>query len=87
MCLYICIVAPHLGTLAETCEGCGVGAKPEDGVLWIHPEDGRILKFIHEVEMFRKTVQANLTDLSRIPGKPRSIISLLPSKQLILYML
>jgi hypothetical protein len=38
---YICIVAPHLGTLAETREGCGVGAKPEDGVWWIHPEDGR----------------------------------------------
>jgi hypothetical protein len=28
----ICIVAPHIGTLAETCEGNGVGAKPEDGV-------------------------------------------------------
>jgi hypothetical protein len=39
---YICIVVPHLGTLAETCEGCGVGAKPEDGVWWIHPEDERI---------------------------------------------
>jgi hypothetical protein len=39
---YICIVAPYLGTLAETCEGCGVGAKPEDDVWWIHPEDGRI---------------------------------------------
>jgi hypothetical protein len=84
---HICIVAPHLGTLAKTHEGCGVGAKPEDGVWWIHPEDGRILKFLHGVEMFRKTVQANLTDLSRILGKPQSIISLLPSKQLILYML
>jgi hypothetical protein len=39
---YICIVAPHIGMLAKTCEGCGVGAKPEDGVLWIHPEDGRL---------------------------------------------
>jgi hypothetical protein len=36
---YICIVAPHLGTLAETHEGCGVGAKPEDGVWWNYPED------------------------------------------------
>jgi hypothetical protein len=50
--------------LAETCEECGFEAKPEDGVWWIHPEDGRLLKFIHEVKMFRKTVQANLTDLS-----------------------
>jgi hypothetical protein len=27
---HICIVAPHIGTLAETCEGSGVGAKLED---------------------------------------------------------
>jgi hypothetical protein len=26
---YICIVASHIGTLAETCEGCGVGANPK----------------------------------------------------------
>jgi hypothetical protein len=82
--MHCCI---SLGTLDVMHEGCGVGAKPKDGVWWIHPEDGRILKFIHGVEMFRKTVQANLTDLSRILGKPRSIISLLPSKQLIIYML
>jgi hypothetical protein len=36
---YICIVAPHLGTIAKTREGCGVGAKPEDGVWWNYPED------------------------------------------------
>jgi hypothetical protein len=29
---YIYIVAPHLGILAETREGCDVEAKPEDGV-------------------------------------------------------
>jgi hypothetical protein len=71
--MHCCI---SLCTLDVTHEGCGVGAKPEYGVWWIHPEDGRILKCIHGVEMFRKTVQANLTDLSRIPGKPRSIIRL-----------
>jgi hypothetical protein len=27
---HICIVAPHIGTLAETCEGSGVGAKLKD---------------------------------------------------------
>jgi hypothetical protein len=37
---YICIVAHHLGTLAETREGCGVGAKLEDGVWWNYFEDG-----------------------------------------------
>jgi hypothetical protein len=36
---HICIVAPHIGTLAETSKESGVGAKPEDGVWWIHPED------------------------------------------------
>jgi hypothetical protein len=38
-----------------------VWSKPEEDVWWIHPEDRRILKFLHEVEMFRKMVQANLT--------------------------
>jgi hypothetical protein len=37
---YICIVAPHLGMLAKMREGCGVGAKPKDGVWWNYPEDG-----------------------------------------------
>jgi hypothetical protein len=45
-----------LSTLYVTREGCGVGAKPKDGVWWIHPEHGRILKFIYGVEMFRKIV-------------------------------
>jgi hypothetical protein len=71
--MHCCI---SLGTLDVTREGYGVGAKPEDGVWQILPEDGRILKFIHEVEMFCKTVQANLIDLSWIPGKSRSIIRL-----------
>jgi hypothetical protein len=37
--------------LAETLEGCDIGAQPKDGVWWIHPDDGKILKFIHGVEM------------------------------------
>jgi hypothetical protein len=40
MYLYICIVALHLGTLAETREGCGVGAEPKDGIWWNYLEDG-----------------------------------------------
>jgi hypothetical protein len=35
-------LASHIGTLAEMCEVNGVGAKPEDGVWWIHPEGRRI---------------------------------------------
>jgi hypothetical protein len=63
------------------------GAKPENGAWWIHPEDGRRLECMPKVEMFRKAVQANLTNLSQIPGKPQSIISLLLSKQLIIYVI
>jgi hypothetical protein len=44
----ICIVAPHLGTLAETREGCGVGAKPEDGVWWNYPEDGSTRRVVSD---------------------------------------
>jgi hypothetical protein len=32
-------LASHLGTLDTLREGCGVGAKPEDGVWWNYPED------------------------------------------------
>ena len=31
----------HLGTLDEPREGREVGTKPEDGVWWTFPEDGR----------------------------------------------
>ena len=34
-------LASHLGALDEPCEGHDVGAKPEDGVWRIYPEDGR----------------------------------------------
>ena len=34
-------IASHLGTLDAPREGCDVGAKPEDLVWWIYPEDGR----------------------------------------------
>ena len=34
-------LAPHLGTLDASWKGCDVGVKPEDGVWWTYPEDGR----------------------------------------------
>ena len=34
-------LASHLGTLDEPHEGGEVGTKPEDGVWWTYPEDGR----------------------------------------------
>jgi hypothetical protein len=38
---YICLIAPHLGTLDEPREGRDVRAKPEDGVWWTYPKDGK----------------------------------------------
>jgi hypothetical protein len=66
-------LASYLGMLDESREGCDVEAKPKDGVWWTYPEDVRTLKCMHRVEMFPKAVQANLTDLCSIPGKPRII--------------
>ena len=34
-------LASHLGTLDASRKGCDVGVKPEDGVWWTYPEDGR----------------------------------------------
>jgi hypothetical protein len=45
---YICIVAPHLGTLTEMREGCHVGAKPKDGVWWNYPKDGSTWRVVSD---------------------------------------
>jgi hypothetical protein len=52
-------LASHIGTLAETWEGCGVGAKPEDGVWWIHPEDRRIRQVL-DGKMLAKRVSSDV---------------------------
>jgi hypothetical protein len=56
---YICTVAPQLGTLAEAREGIGVGAKPEDGVWWIHPE-GRKIGRVLDWRMLAKRVLSDI---------------------------
>ena len=41
---YICIVAPHLGTLdvqRMDVKHTVIGAEPQDGVRWTSPENGR----------------------------------------------
>jgi hypothetical protein len=55
---YICIVAPHLGTLDEPREGHDVGAEPEDGVWWTYPEGGKV-KQVLGWEMLAKRVSFN----------------------------
>jgi hypothetical protein len=82
---YICIVAPHLGTLAETREGPDVELTKR-WCWWAYLGDGRIGQVL-DWRMLAKRIHLTKSNLSRIAGKPRSIISLLPSKQLILYML
>ena len=55
---YVYIVAPHLGMLDAPREGPDVGAEPEDGVWWIHLEDGRT-KQVLRLEMLAKRVSSN----------------------------
>jgi hypothetical protein len=69
-------LAPHIGSLAETRDEPDVEPNPK--MELVDPS---------RREMLAKRVLLTNSDLSQIPGKPRSIISLLPSKQLILYML
>ena len=38
---YICIVAPHLGTIDAPREGHDVGAESENDVWCTYPEDGK----------------------------------------------
>ena len=45
---YICIVAFHLGTIEEPREWRDIGAGPEDGEWWTHPEDGRMDPDVHD---------------------------------------
>ena len=51
-------LASHLGTLDEPREGCDVGAKPEDGVWWTYPEDGRTEQVLGW-EILAKRVSSN----------------------------
>jgi hypothetical protein len=78
-------LSSHLDMLDAPCEGYDIGAKPEDGIWCTYPKDGRT-KQVLQPEMSPR-VQADWTDLCRIPSKPQSIISLLISKINWVYML
>jgi hypothetical protein len=68
----------HLGTLDAPREGRDVELTRR-WCWWIHPKDKRIRQVL-DWGMLAKRVLLTNSDLSRIPGKPQSIISLLPSK-------
>jgi hypothetical protein len=70
--------ASNLGTLDAPREGYDVGAEPEDGVWWTYPKDGRTKQVLGPEMSPRRCKLTELT-LCRIPGKPQSILSLLPS--------
>ena len=38
---YICIIAPHLGTIDEPREGRDIGTEHEDDVWWTYPEEAK----------------------------------------------
>ena len=44
--LHIHALASYLGSLDESREGRDVGSKPEDGVWWTYPEDGRTMQVL-----------------------------------------
>jgi hypothetical protein len=56
-------LASHLGTLDAPREGSDVETKPEDGVWWIYPENGRT-KQVPGWEMLAKRVSSVITNLS-----------------------
>ena len=39
--LYICIIAPHLGTIDEPREGRDIGTEHEGDVWWTYPEEAK----------------------------------------------
>ena len=60
LCLYVCIVASHLGTIDELCEGRAVGAEIEDDVWWTYPKDGWMDPDVHDRrQMLAKRVSSN----------------------------
>ena len=70
---YICIIAPHLGTIDEPREGCDIGTEHED-VWWTYPEEAKNQEYMLGPEYLPSECHLTNTDLVLIPGKPRSII-------------
>jgi hypothetical protein len=88
--LFIALLCIHtyalLGTLAKTREGRDVELNPK--MVLVDPSRGWKDPRVHTWSGgIIKTTQANLTNSRQIPGKPRSIISLLLSKQLSIYVI
>jgi len=70
---YICIIAPHLGTIDEPREGRDIGTKHEDDVWWTYPEEAKNPEYMLGPEYSPSECHLTNTDLVLIPGKPRSI--------------
>jgi hypothetical protein len=56
-------LASHLGMLVAPCEGRDVGAKPDDGVWWTYPEDGRTEQVLGPEVSPRRCKLTELTSL------------------------
>ena len=70
---YICIIAPHLGTIDEPREGRDIGTEHEDDVWWTYPEEAKNQEYMLGPECSPSEYHLTNTDLVLIPGKPRSI--------------
>ena len=51
---YICIVAPHLGTIDAPREGRDVGGEPDGNVWCTYPEDEKNLEYMLEPVILAK---------------------------------
>ena len=69
--LYICIIAPHLGTIDEPREGRDIRTEHEDDVWWTYPEETKNQEYMLGPEYSPSECHQTNTDLVLIPGKPR----------------
>ena len=85
--LYICIIAPHLGTIDEPREGRDIGTEHEDDVWWTYPEEAKNHEYMLGPEFSPSECHLTNTDLVLIPGKPRCTSYYLKLWHLYMYLL
>jgi len=66
--LYICIIAPHSGTIDEPREGRDIGTEHEDDVWWTYPEEAKNQEYMLGPEYSPSECHLTNTDLVLIPG-------------------
>jgi len=68
---YICIIAPHLGTIDEPREGRDIVTEHEDDVWWTYSEEAKNQEYMLGPECSPSEYHLTNTDSVLIPGKLR----------------